>query len=574
MQSERGTSRTMRRDIILVGTGAHTEDFEAWLQHLAGRHGLDSSRVSIVSIRDFDQLLDAPLRGRVIVDADLISPEDVGLLARRVRRDGAELVLFGEDAGRSASRRLLFDFDARWISWPPDVRTLESLVGTGDRLTHEKPAPPRAEREANRLADLEAAPAEDDGEEEFTLRPVRSTSTGFGLAPGELEEIEAILGGRESGTLTSEQSSFPTFPPLEEEPSIEVEFPEADDSEFRTDFDPEPEREPAAEPDDQLDFSEDPFAEESFEAPRLSDSELELLESELADTPAGTFESEAEPHEPPVWFKDQVADLADHVQRLELTLSQAQDEGIDVHGPFGEGRAIERNKLAEIQDETARLGQFTRTLSFLAAPPARGEQLFDLRTLLEEQVRSQAGGEGAPRFMMRIPEILPVRSNKSLLLQAFDALLFLARRCTHAQGTVRVEAVATHAEDDPGHRRAHRLRARPTHGSPDRRDHAPLRHPTRGPRDGRQCRRRRARHRSRPRWRDDAPRGRAGRPRVEDHAAPDRPDSLSGTRPHSEELSECVSIPFDCASTPCRSRVENGGRSHVHPERQDPGRRE
>lgn len=418
---------------------------------------MEPSQLSIVSIRDLDELLDGPLSGRVVVDADRISAEDVGLLARRVRRDGAELVLFGEDAGRTASRRLLFDFAARWISWPPDVRTLETLIGREQDEPRTTPTETPA-RSPVRLSPAEAPElpvAATEEEEEFTLRPVRARATGFGLGPGELEEIEAILEGREARALPSEPSSFPTFAPLEEEEDDDEALAELDedDDEFGDELDDDldelwgtdgPDWDASLEDDDD-DFS---GAEElRGEGLELSDEELELLESELA---LGEGSSHALPdHRPPVWFKDQVADLADHVQRLELSLTQAQDEGIDVHGPFGEGRAIQREKLSELQDETARLGQFTRTLSFLAAPPARGEQLFDLRTLLEEQVRGQAGGEHAPRFMMRIPEILPVRSNKTLLLQAFDAFLFLARRCTDPTDTVRVEATPTQVAGAP-----------------------------------------------------------------------------------------------------------------------------
>ena len=114
------------------------------------------------------------------------------------------------------------------------------------------------------------------------------------------------------------------------------------------------------------------------------------------------------------------------------------EEGVSVQASFGQGSAIEEGRLKEIMDDTVRLGQFTRTLGFVAAPPARGGQLFDLRTLLEEQLRSRAAALDAPRFLTKLPELLPVRSDKTLLLQAFDALFFLAHECTSKEDLIAV----------------------------------------------------------------------------------------------------------------------------------------
>ena len=130
----------------------------------------------------------------------------------------------------------------------------------------------------------------------------------------------------------------------------------------------------------------------------------------------------------------QVADLADVAQRIDLSLRALVEEAGDAAPTWAEG-------LDALTGEVGRLVQFTRTLGYLAAPPARGEQVFSLSTLLEELLKSVArAGPDAPRYLYRGPGELEVRSDKRLLVQAFDALLQLAGGCAASGEVVRVAA--------------------------------------------------------------------------------------------------------------------------------------
>ena len=385
MDPVRGTREPAPLNLSLLGSGERSLQLAKWLEFLAR----DRSETPVrVLIREMDDLLDGTVEGIVLVDADRLDAHDSGLLRRRVQRDGLQLWLFGDDPARAVVARLFRQAGARWLSWAPDLDSLQSVLDSGQAQ-----APIRAddsENEGPSIQELEQRAAEIararglETEPQFELRPTRPQTDKVGLEPGELEQIEAILRGQD-------------IAPSEEDP----------------DFD-----------DLLTEFEEEEFEEEAeTEAPRLAEN--------------------------PSWFKDQVADLADHVQRIELGLAQVSEEGVPVEGPFGEGSAIDSKRLRDLSDEAARLGQFTRTLGFLAAPPARGGQLFDLRTLLEEQLRASAAEPEAPRFLIRIPEVLPIRSDKTLLLQAFDALIFMARSCTPAGDTLRVEASSTTSSGVP-----------------------------------------------------------------------------------------------------------------------------
>lgn len=156
------------------------------------------------------------------------------------------------------------------------------------------------------------------------------------------------------------------------------------------------------------------------------------------ETP-GQLESPG-PRSPAPYFKHQVADLADIVQRVDLGLDAAvRDAGEELSD-----EALRR--LDELGVEVARLKQFTRTLSFLAAPPPPGQQRFALAPLFEETLAAKRNEPGSPRYLVRSQGQLEVRSDKALLAQALDALLFLAHELAGSEGTVRVDA---RAEADP-----------------------------------------------------------------------------------------------------------------------------
>jgi hypothetical protein len=133
---------------------------------------------------------------------------------------------------------------------------------------------------------------------------------------------------------------------------------------------------------------------------------------------------------PPAYFKDQVADLADIAQRIEGGLAVLREPG----SAAGE-------RVDALSTDVARLVQFTRTLSYLSAAPPRGDQAFDLAELAETLVAGlPKKGPQAPRWMARSSGPLPVSSDRELLLQVFDALLFVAEKCSSRGEIVRVQA--------------------------------------------------------------------------------------------------------------------------------------
>jgi hypothetical protein len=141
----------------------------------------------------------------------------------------------------------------------------------------------------------------------------------------------------------------------------------------------------------------------------------------------------------PPFYREQIADLADIVQRLRLSVGAAHDSG-DAGAP---------QRLDELDGEVARLQQFTRTLGYMVAPPAPGNQEFDVAVVLEEMLGTLASGPDAPRFLFKGGEPMVVRSDKALLFQAFDAMLQVAAGCGQTGDQVRVSVGA--GEDRDGH---------------------------------------------------------------------------------------------------------------------------
>ncbi len=150
------------------------------------------------------------------------------------------------------------------------------------------------------------------------------------------------------------------------------------------------------------------------------------------------------PVAPAPFFKHQVADLADIVQCVDMGLDQAAVDVLNAEGAAGDRLAT---RFEQLCGEVARLRQYTRTLSFMASPPKAGEQRFDLAPMLEEMLTMRRSSEDAPRYLIRTPDPLPLRSDKLLLTQAFDALLFLCHACSGPEGTVRVDGRRLEGED-------------------------------------------------------------------------------------------------------------------------------
>ena len=123
----------------------------------------------------------------------------------------------------------------------------------------------------------------------------------------------------------------------------------------------------------------------------------------------------------PAWLKDQIADLADIVQALDLTARST-------HAHLG------------LERELGQLRQFTRTIGYVAAPPPRGEQTFDLGVLLEEQLGALAGQTpDAPRVLFRSRvDGAPIEADKLLVTMALEALLLTAVGCAGPGDVIRV----------------------------------------------------------------------------------------------------------------------------------------
>jgi len=184
-------------------------------------------------------------------------------------------------------------------------------------------------------------------------------------------------------------------------------------------------------PDDELSEIESILS--GGDAPRASALRTEPeLDLPAPVAPPATPAHPARLEPPPAYFKDQVADLADIAQRIQLSLEAAGD-GKD-------GESVER-----VGQEVERLMQFTRTLGFLVSPPAPGSQLFDLSEMVEVFLASTAKTPESPRMLFRGGGALPVRSDRTLLTQAFDAFLFLAQSCAVKGEIVRLQ---TRAEGD------------------------------------------------------------------------------------------------------------------------------
>lgn len=129
---------------------------------------------------------------------------------------------------------------------------------------------------------------------------------------------------------------------------------------------------------------------------------------------------------PPAWYRSQVADLADLAQRLQLDSLALREAGGAVAGAGDIWLALEQ--------DVHRLGQFARTLGFVAAPPPAGQQRLDLGVFLQELIASVLGSanEAAPRVLFRCPDQLPIRADKTTLGAALDALVQLAIHCIAA----------------------------------------------------------------------------------------------------------------------------------------------
>jgi len=329
------------------------------------------------ALSDVDELFGAiPSEGRLILDCDELDLEDLGFVRRFMDRNGGwDLILTGADSTARTAKRSMGHGRARWMDWPLDVDQIASFWTPSSSADRRAPA---------------------GGSDSGSTGPLPPRRTPARFTPQGLGHTE---------------------------------------------------RDPAADPAPSIDTAAP--ADLGPQGPENQDNaELHKIQSILSGTSEpgqldpGPAQAEGEGPRPvgegqkgglPVYYRDQVADLADIAQRLQLSTLALQESapvasGLDAH-------------LQGIDQDVSRLLQFTRTLGFMAAPPTMGDQSIDVGSLLEELLGSLAGSTSdAPRYLFRSAPGLVVRSDKMLLVQAFDAMLQLATRCASADDVVRVAA--------------------------------------------------------------------------------------------------------------------------------------
>ena len=127
--------------LIVVGPGERLEELSAALGGLLGR--VSGSPVRLVGIEDLAQLL--LLRsgsGELLLDGDLVPPEDIGILRRFLEgRSGWSLSVVGEDQGALERRGLLGLGQSRFLRWPPDLSVLRAIARGGAREASPAAAP-------------------------------------------------------------------------------------------------------------------------------------------------------------------------------------------------------------------------------------------------------------------------------------------------------------------------------------------------------------------------------------------------------------------------------------------------
>lgn len=388
---------------LILGPGSRMRTLGGALQGLS-QSGGGSSAPSLEYINDPGEIQGlTPVACHLVLDTDALAIEDVGLFKQFLRaHPGSCLTITGVEDRVQAARSLRDVPGATWLSWPPDLEQLRAILTLSPRPQVDLFGEPPIQRNLEEPGDSPApklrpgsgaspAPAQD-----ADHAPSRSLSELRELED-DLQAIEQILS---SGAMDLEASPLvgPTHP---EDPGALALTPEEIEAFFEPGHaegvdPPPPLPEPGHAP------GEDPVEE--------------------SDTARGQAHSQGDRGlTPPPWYKDQVADLADWAQRLSLA---------------GAPSGFKDQALAQ---DVLGLTQFARTLGFLASPPARGGQVIDLETVLEELLAGLAGArEGSPRYLFRPNPGASVLSDKALLCTALDALLQLADACSGPDDVVRV----------------------------------------------------------------------------------------------------------------------------------------
>ncbi len=337
---------------------------------------------SSADVADLGDLLASPTRPqRLVVDVDRLPVEDLGILRRYMERAGsAEVVLLGEDPGQRTARMLLARPGVRWHTWPLDTEALASLVR----------APGGAE---------ESEPAQRE-----PLSPVEQ----------EIDEIERILAGQVAAAA-----------PDRDEPA-------------RARSDDRPASSRRTRPESDAPFAAEPAVATAPDATIPAPGAAPAAPLPAAEALAAPWRARL-----PVFYRLQIADLADIAQRLQLSFLALSRSDAD--------SAQRDERLGHLEGEVFRLIQFARTLGYLVAPPTAGGQTLDLGALLREQLAALAGERPpGPSIQIAVHEELWVRADKGLLARALDAVLALARACSSPADVVRVRAGSSENGEDHG----------------------------------------------------------------------------------------------------------------------------
>lgn len=373
-------------------------------------------------------------RGKLILDAERLPREDLGLVRRFLEREpGWDILLLAEEAPRPYLANLLAHARVQSAYWPLPVDQLGSLLQAPASAPHLAPVshPREGAQEPAAHTPLEPnEPAASVWEDELDPDSLHAEAlvAEIALSAPDLERIEAILDG-------SDPFSMPEAGPTEEalHPADFLE-PEPAAPDYG-DYIPRAGQAPAKQASTSLlnsamalGLSRDELDAFSSPMPMEPESDHEQEESRFVPEPDFLWEpetqTESEPESLPQWYRPQVADLADIAQRLQLDSLAMREAGGPAAGADDAWLALEQDVL--------RLGQFARTLGFVAAPPPPGDQAVDLAGFTQELLSGSLGDVQTghrPRVLFRASERLHVLADKTLLGAALDALVQLAAHC-------------------------------------------------------------------------------------------------------------------------------------------------
>lgn len=473
---------------LAFGPGPQAELLEPLLNSLAGQAALGvPPRVEVWD--DLDAVLGAlSQRGRLVLDADRLPREDLGLVRRFLaRRSGWEVVALGQEAPTGPIAQLLAHRRVQFAAWPLPVDRLAGLLeapgeptdrplasqfrDTRSRRAQASPAHPGAvpsyaanPRPGSSATEESHVAPEDDGWEGDSWDGDLGSDdlgewTDSPLSPrGEdLQEIETILstGGGSlhpadliprggSPVVTAPEAKLPPKQDnlLAEAMAIGLSREELDAFHAFVPDASELDLEEEADPREALESLEDQAEVPSDRSAPVQEACLEETGLDEAPLERSIPEPQAQPV-PPSWYRSQVADLADLAQRLQLDSLALREAGGAASGASDAWLALEQDVL--------RLGQFARTLGYVAAPPPPGGQQIELSGFVQELLASLLGsqsGEG-PRVLFRGEPGATVRGDKAQLGAALDAMAQLGAHCIQADESgeaLRVQVSVTGGE--------------------------------------------------------------------------------------------------------------------------------